>query len=164
MVENVLQVLTYKSVDTIISNGGTQSWAVDRNRAKSCKYVVCCRNANARNVEGNEAHGSAFMVGKVSDVVPSTDNDDRWLILFSEYALVNVGDQWEGRNPVRFYTTDDYDDLIDFDHLAWQPMPKPVQSVQSPPASVGLTIAQAKQALAATFEVDPSAIEITVRG
>ena len=121
MTENVLQVLTYKSVDTMLAIGGTQSWVLDRNRAKGCKYVVCCRNAHTREAEGKEAHGTAFLVGKVSDVVPSTDDDDRWLVLFSEYSVVNVGEQWEGRNPVRFYTVEDYKGDIDFDALDYPP-------------------------------------------
>ncbi len=161
MAEKVLQVLTYKSIGTILATGGTQSWTLDRTRAKGCKYVVCCRNANTREAEGKEAHGSAFMVGKLSDVVPSTDNDGRWLVLFSKYAVVNVADQWEGRNPVRFYTTDDYDD-IDFPNLDWEPMPS-LGHVTSP-ATKGMTIAEAKAGLAETFGVDPSAIEITIRG
>lgn len=164
MSENVVQVLTFKSVATILAVGGTQSWALDRNRAKGCKYAVCCRNANTREAEGNEAHGSAFIVGKVSDVVPSTDHDGRWLILFSEYATVNVGEQWEGRNPVRFYTVEDYDGHIDFDALDWRPMPKPKAETAAAPAKQGMTITQAKEALAATFGVDPSAVEITIRG
>ncbi|MBB5716824.1 hypothetical protein [Sphingomonas aerophila] len=164
MSDNVVQVLTYKSVATILAVGGTQSWTLDRNRAKGCKYVVCCRNANTREAEGNEAHGSAFMVGKVSDVVSSTDHDGRWLILFSEYATVDVGEQWEGRNPVRFYTVEDYEGHIDFDALDWKPMPEPEAKIGTVPPSQGLTITQAKAALAATFGVDPSAVEITIRG
>lgn len=159
MSENVIQVLTFKSVETILATGGTQSWAVDRGRARACKFAVCCRNANTRDAEGNEAHGSAFLVGLVSDVVPSTENPDRWLIQFSRYAIVNVGNQWEGRNPVRFYTVDDYDGYIDFDALDWKPMPEQATSK----AAQVLTIGQAKIGLAATFGVDPSAIEITIR-
>ncbi|GAV35785.1 hypothetical protein ROTAS13_03464 [Roseomonas sp. TAS13] len=161
---NVVQVLTYKSVETILAVGGTQSWALDRNRAKGCKYAVCCRNANTREAEGNEAHGSAFIVGKVSDVVESTDHDGRWLVLFSEYATVNVGDQWEGRNPVRFYTVEDYEGHIDFDALDWKPMPEPQASSTTAQPMQGMNITQAKAALAATFGVDPSAVEITIRG
>ena len=163
MSENVIQVLTFKSIETILATGGTQSWALDRTRAKACKYAVCCRNANTRDAEGNEAHGSAFMVGLVSDVVPSTETEGRWLIKFSKYALVNVGDQWEGRNPVRFYDSDDYSGFIDFDALDWIPMPEPtVRRLVLKPQ--GLTIAEAKAGLALSFGVDPSAIEITIRG
>lgn len=162
MTEQILQVLTYKSIDTMLEVGGTQSWALDRNRALRCKYVVCCRNATTREAEGPEAHGSAFMIGKISDVVPSTETDGRWLVCFSEYAIVNYGDQWEGRNPVRFYTTDDYD--FDFDTLDWKPMPNPKAIDDRLPPKKGMTITEAKAALAETFGVDPSAVEITIRG
>lgn len=164
MTENVVQVLTYKSVERLLAVGGTQSWALDRNRAKGCKYAVVCRNANTRVAEGKEAHGSAFMVGKVSDVVPSTETQGRWLVLFSEYALVNVADQWEGRNPVRFYTVDEYEGHIDFEKLDWMPMPERSAEPEAPDGGKGMSIAEAKAALAETFGVDPSAIEITIRG
>lgn len=164
MSENVLQVLTFKSVETILKSGGTQSWALDPNRAKGCKYVVCCRNARTFEAEGNEAHGSAFMIGKVADVVASTETEGRWLVRFSEYAVVNVGEQWEGRNPVRFYTTDQYDGDIDFDELDWRPMPTMKGNIVPLATKCGLTIADAKIGLAETFGVDPSAVEITIRG
>ncbi len=166
MTDNVLQVFTYKSIETMLEVGGTQSWALDRNRAKGCKYVVMCRNANHSDVEGSEAHQSAFMVGKISDVVPSTEAPGRWLVRFDEYSVINVGGQWEGRNPVRFYTTDEYEGYIDFETLKWTPMPEP----SAHPATVtaksktALTIAEAKAGLAETFGVDPSAIEIMIRG
>ena len=127
-----------------------------------------CRNAHHPDVEGPEAHHSAFMVGKVSDVVAATEDENRWLVLFDEYAVINVGNQWEGRNPVRFYTTDQYEGDIDFDTIEWKPMPKPSERAATPaptPATKkGMTIAEAKAALALTFGVDPSAIEITIRG
>ncbi|MEY9773712.1 hypothetical protein [Sinorhizobium fredii] len=161
MADNVVSVLTFKSVETILEVGGTQSWTLDRARAKACKYAVICRNAHHAEVEGSEAHGSAFMVGRISDVVPSTDTPGRWLILFSEYALCNVPDQWEGRNPVRFWTTKDYKE-IDFDALEFQPMPEAGGTASSKPR--GLTIAEAKEGLSLTFGVDPAAIEIIIRG
>ncbi|MGO4570176.1 hypothetical protein AB4Z52_35415 [Rhizobium sp. 2YAF20] len=163
MTDNVVSVFTFKSVATILDVGGTQSWTLDRARAKACKYAVLCRNAHHADVEGQEAHGSAFMVGVVSDVVPSTETPGRWLILFSEYALCNVRDQWEGRNPVRFWTTKDFD-MIEFDALEFQPMPEFSAGEKITAKSRGLTIAEAKAGLSITFGIDPTAIEITIRG
>lgn len=163
MADQVIQVLTYKSVQTILSTGGTQSWALDRSRAKACKYAVCCRNSHTRHPEDVVPHGTAFMVGLISDVVPSTETEGRWLVLFSKYALVGVDDRWEGRNPVAYYTVEDYEGDIDFDALDWKPMPE--RAVEPAPATKrGMNIAQAKAALAESFGVDPSAIEITIRG
>jgi hypothetical protein len=150
---DIISVLTYKSADTILATGGTQSWALDRTRAARCDYVLMCRNANTRATEGPEPHGTAFMVGKVKDVVPSTETQGRWLILISEYARIDVPDQWSGRNPVAYWKDSDYKE-IDFKALAFEPVIKP---------SIGLTISQAKAGLAAGLSVPESAIEIIVR-
>jgi hypothetical protein len=156
VMSDVISVLTYKSVETILEVGGTQSWALDRNRAARCDYVVMCRNAKTRGPEGPEEHGSAFMVGKVKDVVPSTETEGRWLILISEYALIDSPDQWEGRNPVAYFKDSDYDEdhYIDFKGLDYQPLKA---------SSGGLTIAEAKAGLALGLDVPESAIEIVVR-
>ena len=163
MADDVVSVFTFKSIDTMLNVGGTQSWTLDRARAKGCKYAVLCRNAHHPEVEGTEAHGSAFMVGKISDVVPSTETPGRWLILFSEYALCNVAELWSGRNPVRFLK--DYDFVsLDFAKLDFQPMPEFSAGAAGAVNSKGLTIAEAKAGLSRTFGGDPSAIEITIRG
>jgi hypothetical protein len=148
----VVSVLTYKSVDSILATGGTQSWALDRNRAARCDYVVVCRNANTRDPEGPEPHGTAFLVGKIKDVVPSTETKGRWLILFDEYAFVNEPDQWKGRNPVAYWKDSDYD--FDFKALDYQPLEG---------SPLGLTIAEAKAGLAVGLNVPESAIEIVIR-
>ncbi len=127
MSDKVVSVLTFKSIETMLSVGGTQSWTLDPERAKSCKYAVVCRNANTREAEGPEEHGSAFMIGIVEEVVPSTETAGRWLIKFSHYAKCELLDQWgERRNPVAYWTTDDYD--LDFESLEFLPMPKPTAS------------------------------------
>lgn len=164
MADNVLSVLTYKSVETILEVGGTQSWAMSRERAMGCKYAVVCRNAHHPDVEGQEPHHSAFMVGRISDVVPSTETDGRWLVLFSHYALISAPNQFEGRNPVRFWTTDDYGEDIDFDRLKFEPMPADNRPADNKPQANGMSISEAKLALSIRYEVDPSQIDITIRG
>ena len=159
MSDDVISVLTFKSVDTILATEGTQSWALDRNRASKCRYVVMYRNSRTRMPEGPEPHGKAFMVGKVRDVVPSTEDDGRWLIRISEYAVIPPCDEWEGRNPVAYWTTDDFED-IDFEKLVFE-------TVVSLPESAGvrpLTINEAKEALAKSLGVGVDQIEIIVRG
>jgi len=155
--DNVISVLTYKSIETILGTGGTQSWALERGRARRCKYAVVCRNAHTREAQGPEPHGTAFMVGKIKDVVPSTETEGRWLILFSEYAIIDEPDQWEGRNPVAYWTTDDYED-IDFGGLDFQLMPALATSADQP-----LSIADAKRALSRSLGVPTDAIEILIR-
>ena len=158
---NVLSVLTFKAVETILGDGGTQSWALDRARAKACRFVVICRNARSPHVEGVEPHGSAFLVGKIKDVVPSTETEGRWLIQLSEYAHCDVPGQWEGRNPVGYWTEADYDQ-IDFSRLDFQPMPE-IEAEYAPPPAQPLTLAQAKAGLSAAFDVAPASIEIIIR-
>ena len=159
MAQDVIQVLTFKSIETILAVGGTQSWALDRERARNCEFAVVCRNAKTREAQGPEDHGTAFLVGRVKDVVPSTETPGRWLITFSEYALVAWEDEWEGRNPVAYFRTDDYEHS-DFESLDFKPMPV----VVAPTSNVPMTIARAKQELAESFGVQPEDIEITVRG
>jgi hypothetical protein len=180
MSEEITVVFTAKSIERILREGGTSSWRLDRNHARRCTYAVCTRNAHANWVEGQEAHHSAFLVGKISDVVPckpSPENDEapenRFLIEFSEFARVNIPEVWTGdRNPVKYRSTDDVG--IDFSTLKWEPMPKPdnapapvaetSSTVKSKPTVGPLTMAEAKKGLALTFNVPPEAIEITIRG
>lgn len=115
------------------------------------------------------------MVGRFANVVRSTQPEcpDRWLILFSEYALVNVSNVWDHwRNPVKYTSMADL--RIDPDSLEFRPMPErqPVEegeehrtaATPTPTQIAALTIAEAKMALAATYGVPPEAVEITIRG
>jgi hypothetical protein len=168
MAESCTVVLTAKSVERILEEGGTSSWRLDRNHARQCPYSVCTRNANADWTEGSEAHHSAFLIGQVSDVVPSTDYEGRYLIKFSEFARVDIPNVWKGdRNPIRYSTLEELG--IDSSGLHWEPMPSPKEHSKSrgirPLAgTVPLTMAAAKEGLALTFGVTPDAIEITIRG
>jgi hypothetical protein len=174
--EKVALIFTAKSVETLLKEGGTSSWRLDRNHARHCTFAVCTRNAHADWVEGPEAHHAAFIVGKVSDVVPAPTRPGRYLITFSEYALVDVPNVWQGdRNPVRYSTLDEIKKLgVDIATLKWMPMPPPAPEdedteVELPPARAdgkigALTMSDAKKGLALTFGVAPEAIEITIRG
>ena len=156
---DVISVFTSKSVETIIADGGSQAWTLDRARAARCDYLVACRNAHGEP-EGPEPHRQAFLVGKVSDIVASTETDGRFKILISEWAKVDWDEGWgEGRrNPVAYYKDADFCDNngnpVDFKSL-------PFQKLAAAPR--GLSIAEAKAALAITFDVPVSAIEVTIR-
>ncbi len=172
-------VFTAKSVERILEEGGTSSWRLDRNHARQCLYAVCTRNAHADWVEGPEAHHSAFLVGKIRDVVPSRSSryhsdvpKNRYLIQFSEFARVEFPGFWKGdRNPVKYTSVEDLG--IDFSKLKWEAMPETVdvnEVVQEPVIIVSscgvrpLTMAEAKKGLALAFNVAPEAVEITIRG
>lgn len=164
-------IFTAKSIERILNEGGTSSWRLDRNHARTCTFAVCTRNAHADWVEGPEPHHSAFLIGKIQDVVPATGREGRFLIRFSEYARVNIPNVWKGdRNPVKYVSNDALKEMgIDPASLKWQRMPE-TAAVTVPQTQVGhqavapLTMAEAKRGLALTFGVQPEAIEITIRG
>ncbi len=170
-------VFTAKSIERILAEGGTSSWRLDRNHARKCPFAVCTRNANADWVEGPETHHSAFLIGKVRDVVPclpTPENHEaeknRYLIQFSEFARVEIPGIWKGdRNPVKYATLQELG--IDPSTLKWEAMPKSsnvsktaAQDSLKSRAPQPLTMAEAKKGLALTFNVAPEAIEITIRG
>ena len=180
--QEVAVVFTAKSTERILAEGGMSAWRLDRNHARRCGFVVCTRNAHAKWEQGDwavgtEAHHTAFLVGKISDVAPcepTPENheapDNRFIIKFSEFARVNIPDTWAGdRNPVKYRSAEDIG--IDFSRLKWEPMPEskdppsPFFEAPAPKSTVGaLTMAEAKKGLALTFNVPAESIEITIRG
>lgn len=177
-INKAIAVLTFKSREHILSVGGTCSWALNRAHARNYEFAVCTRNANTRAAEGPEKHGTAFLIGRIADVVTSPENPDRWLLQFSEYAEVALPDTWgKGwRNPVRYTSLEDLG--IELNELVFKPMPEQValessENVPSPnrgtdvpvedDQTLKLTIAEAKEGLSAMFGVPVEAIEITIR-
>jgi len=175
---NVIVVFTAKSVERLLAEGGTSSWSLDRNNARQREFAVCTRNTHADFTqgdgfpEGHEPHGSAFLVGRISDVVPSPDYEGRWLIKFGEYAQITLPEVWKGwRNPVRYTSMEELG--IDPAALHFKPMPR-ITEGQHPnekqvmlaekQKSNGLTIPEAKKGLALTLGVSPDAIEIIIKG
>lgn len=70
-------------------------------RAKQCAWLVCTQNRHHRDHEfsdATEAHGSAFLIGKVSGIeksdYESEDGKQRWLVAISEYALIDIPEFW----------------------------------------------------------------------
>ena len=137
-------VFTHKSINFLTSINGSTSWKIDPFRARKCQYVICVKNRNhplaeALALEGIDKmieHRSAFLIGRVSNVVPSSTNEvrgqDRYTIQFDQYAEINTSnDAWtklcdRQRWPVKYLQTEDLkdrfrDDLgIDFDSLNFQ--------------------------------------------
>jgi hypothetical protein len=123
--EESIVVFTSESIDTILGKGGTGEWLVSLRHARACQFAVCTRHANSRvNVPGPEPHRSAFLVGRIRDVVPSPFHDAserRFLIQFGELARVNIPDVWSGIPNPFFYAS--LDALgIDPSTLMWRPM------------------------------------------
>jgi hypothetical protein len=162
---NVVSVLTQETAEAIIAAGGTEPWTLNQKRASSSDFLVCCRKVS-NPPTGEEEVGTAFLIGKIKDVVPSEVVPDRWKIVISEFASVKWPGQWilERKNPVAYYKTEEYahnGKAIDFDKLKFEPIVG-VQATLGTSAKP-MSVAQAKAGLAKTFGVDESAIEITIR-
>jgi hypothetical protein len=181
MIEEAVVVFTARSPERIVREGGSQAWVLNAARAKQCTWLVCTQNRHNRDHEFSDAtqpHGSAFLVARVSGVRKSTeengDGKHRWLVTISEYARIDIPDFWEhDRNPVRYLSRAELEKRgIKLNTLDFQPMPQgtaaavPAQAPQSSShdAVAPMTIAEARKGLAATFGVNPEAVEITIRG
>ena len=160
-------VLTARGIEMILAEGGSQAWVLDAKRARACQYVICVQNRGFADDWGKVSapHHTAFIVGRLKDVVRSTEDptakDKRWLLVFSEYAEIDVPNAWPGnRNPVLYTDLESFG--IKLEELKFHPMPE--QEEPAPPIAAPLTLAEAKAGLARTFGVAPTDIEITVRG
>ena len=179
--EEAIVVFTARSPQRVIREGGSQAWVLNAARAKQSAWLVCTQNRHNRNHEfsdATEAHGSAFLIGKVSGVKEtdeeSADGKKRYLIAISEYALIDVANFWEhDRNPVRYLSRSELEKKgIKFTALDFRPTPQRTAAAATEPAIqpkvpdvvVPLTIAEARKGLATTFGVNPEAVEITIRG
>jgi hypothetical protein len=171
--QDTIIVFTARSPERIVREGGSQAWILNPIRAKICTWLVCTQNRHNPDHEfsdATEAHGSAFLLGKISAVRKSPESaEGRWIIEISEYARISLPNAWDhGRNPVRYTSLGELG--ISLEGLEFQPLKKNNGDlVQNNQAVLGalphhLTIAEAKQALAITFGVKPEAIEITIRG
>jgi hypothetical protein len=172
-VEDTVVVFTARSPNRVVREGGSQAWVLNPVRARQCTWLVCTQNRHNADhdfEDATEAHGSAFLVGRISGLRHSEENpaEERWLVTMSEYARVDMPDVWKGwRNPVRYTALADIG--IDPEALSFQPLAAPTDSPSRHASAVsqavrGLTIAEAKRGLALTFGVGEDAIEITIRG
>jgi hypothetical protein len=167
-----LVVLTARGVDRLLSEGGTQAWRLKPDNVKRLDFCVCVQNRqNGLWGGADQPHHTAFMVGRISDVVPSPEGEGRYLVEFSEYARIEFQNAWPGlRNPVRYASLEDFG-ITDPEALSWHPMPvgvapKAGASVSPDEDRDGpgpLTIAEAKAGLALGLGVPETSIEITVR-
>jgi hypothetical protein len=169
MSHNAVTVFTGRGPAAILREGGTQAWVLDPKRTRLCEFAVCTQNRKSKNHQWHptEPHGAAFLVGRISEVVPSPeDREGRWLIRFSEYARVQIPDVWPGtRNPVWYTTLEEL--KIDPAFLTFEPMPEveAPSAPDEPPSQIRpLNLVEAKQGLAAHFGVSMDDITITIKG
>jgi hypothetical protein len=169
----VLVVFTAKTVEQMLELGGSQSWVINPQSMRNVEYVVCTRNSDHRWDDEcgprPEPHNSAFMVGKVSGLkkVDRHNDRDRYLIQFSDYALVEVPNFRSGslRNPVTYSDVLQCKDELglDIEALHFMPMPKSTETEARQPKK-GLTIAEAKEGLSIFFGVPVESVQINISG
>jgi len=101
----IVAVLTSKSAGEIGKQGGTYPWIADPKRVLKCDYVVCVRTRlSPMRPQGPEPHRQAFLVGRISDVVKTTETPGRHRINFSEFALIAGPEvHWVGANPLHYF-------------------------------------------------------------
>ena len=185
--EQAAVVFTFKSIPHICADGGTQSWRMHQSHFGTFDYVICARNRRREDVEGPEEHGSAFLIGKVRDIVPSTEHDEpdkpRFLIRMTEAAIIRDKPrfwQW-GRWPTHYDSLDalginpsDYEfkplaELMAETQQTYGGFDAPAPAAPALPTPVSgrrswkEAIEYAKKSLAAELGVDFEAIEIAVR-
>jgi hypothetical protein len=163
---NVVSVSTQETAEAIIMAGGTEPWALDRKRASSSDFLVCCRKAGKQH-SGEEKVGAGFLIGRINDVVPSQKSEGRWKITISHYALVYWPREWDvkRKNPVAYWESEKHPnedgETNYFENLEFKPI-FPVQD-DAGTTTREMSVAEAKAGLALKFGVDESAIEITIR-
>jgi hypothetical protein len=166
MDDEVIALFTTKSTQALLDFGGTASWTLNPERAKRCRYAVLCRNPEA-NRSGKELHETAFMIGRISSLVPSTEAPGRWVPIFAEYAVIDKPEGWKTlRNPVRYTTLAKLG--INLAEIKFIPMPKLAEGSEATSLSetetpVKIDIDTAKRGVAAYYGVRPEDVEIRIR-
>ncbi|MGY4175793.1 methyl coenzyme M reductase subunit C [Bradyrhizobium sp. USDA 4518] len=160
--KDTVVVFTSENRQEILDKAGTGHWVINPKNASRCRYVVCCRKADWKNRADGIAQRAAFLVGRIAgltriDASSNARGQARYLIGISDYAEVDRPEVWrrDVTNPVGYSALKALG--IDPRRLAFKP---------AEPSSTArpLTIAEAKQALAATFGVTPEDVEIIIRG
>jgi hypothetical protein len=109
MPHTAIVTFTAQPIDEILAHGGSGDWRLDAGRARYFDYLVCTQNRRDPGLRTPTApHRAAFLIGRISEVVPSPERHDRWRIKTSEYVECNLAHTWGRsghlRNPV-WYTT-----------------------------------------------------------
>src|SRR3954453_5791267 len=154
-----LVVFTSETRQEILAHAGSRGWVLSPKSVEHCPYLVCCRRRDWENKAEGIAPRTAFLVGRISSLPPLDETKNsrgqaRFHIGISEFADVAVADVWrkELRNPVAYAGLKQLG--IAQRKLKFQPIPDaPIAGPGG--ARSGLTIADAKKALAATFGVRP---------
>ena len=188
-----IMVFTSKDTETILKLGGSQSWRLRIEYARTAEYIFCARRIPhaPTSLDDMKLHRAGFLVGRISDIVPAIGYPGarRWLVEFDEYAEIEIPNAWPKKNryPVRYNPTEVFagELEIDLDELGFKKSPprdedfcrnyvdpgykgNEVKTVSSSAstndARPGLSIPEAKEELAAFYSVPAENIEVTIKG
>lgn len=111
MPHTAVVTFTARPLPWILQDGGSRDWRLDADRARKMEYLVCTQNCHNPDFGAPDApHRSAFLIGRISDVVPSPFEPGRWLIKISEYTIPTppIPNIWGKSGHLRYpiwYTT-----------------------------------------------------------
>lgn len=164
MAKDAVMVLTSKSLETMIREGGSGDWRAKEDNIQRCPWIIAVRNRHSAWSEGEEDHSTAFLIGRISGVTPSP-RPGRLVIQFDQYALLNIPNVWpeRHRNPVAYGDLRDFG--IDPDRLKWQPFPlesRPKSKSDSPVNLKAEIFDRAKKMIAAALSIDVASVQITI--
>lgn len=161
-------VYTSETRQEILGRAGSRGWVLSPKSVESCPYLVCCRRQGWDNKAEGIPPRAAFLVGRIRSLTPLDETKNargqaRFHIGISEFADVAVTEVWrkELRNPVAYVSLKQLG--IQLKRLKFQPLTD-ARPIGADTGQEGLTIAEAKKALAATFGVRPEDVEITIKG
>lgn len=161
----VVMALTSKSIETILREGGVGNWRANESKVRRCRWVVAARNRHSNWSQGDEAHGTAFLIGRVVGVQPSPkpQEPDRLVIVFDRYAKLDIPNAWPGnhRNPVAYTTLSDL--KVDPLALDWTDYTSPMPAELAKPQGRGQIIEQARLMIANALGVDASTVKVSIQ-
>ena len=159
MARTAIVVFTARSLDDILRDGGSRDWRLDADRARDCEYLVCTQNRRNTDFGAPTApHGAAFLIGRISGVVRSSDDQARWLIKISEYIECVVPNIWGKSGHLRYpvwYTT--------LEHLGIDLSSLPPPTALLPPRPDGMGEMAAPALIAASAWTPRAAAPTTAR-
>jgi hypothetical protein len=113
MAHTAVVVFTAKNGQRILKDGGSRDWRLNADRARRSEFLVCTQNRHHPDEDSGvlgASHGAAFLIGRITDVVPSQE-PGRWLICIGEYVACDIPNIWgklgHARYPVRYTTLEE---------------------------------------------------------
>ena len=166
--DSAIAVRSYASTDNIISSGGAGAWVLNPDKASQQTFLICCKPIDEVIVPGGPAY-AAFLIGRISKFIPvetNPRNQRRFHVALDNYATLDAPLPWQDwRNPIRYTSLEEigiHPERLSFHEIS---APERTESIEAdvPRRIRKLSLADAKQGLAAMFDVDPSKIEIIIK-